>query len=176
MLLLLVPVGFAVYLYILGATHGMLAARYEESGYSGRDDLATASIHLFWQSPLIGVGTSNYNSLIAEEKLYHFNSSPHNEITRAMAEHGMLGIVFFWGFFVVLFIEILQRSKIQRDYSIYFLLLFLLSIVHNGLKTGLQAYILLLAVALPTVKLIKKKKARRSCYNGLPSTAFKTLP
>jgi hypothetical protein len=29
--------------------------------------------------------------------------------------------------------------------------------VHNGLKTGLQCFILLLAVALPTVTYIKKK-------------------
>jgi O-antigen ligase len=155
---LLIPVGFAIYLYILGATNGMLAERYKEPGYSGRDRLAQASIHLFLEHPIIGVGTSNFNALIAEEKLYNFTSGAHNEITRAMAEHGILGILFFWGFFAVLTIEILKRSKLQRDFAIYFLLFFVLTIVHNGLKTGLQSFILLLAVALPTVANTSRKK------------------
>jgi O-antigen ligase len=157
MLFILMPIGFAAYLYILGATNGMLEKRFEQSGYSGRDLLVKASVHLFLQHPLFGVGTSNFNLLIKEENLYDINSGAHNEITRAMAEHGILGIIFFWGFFVVLFFEILQRSKIQRDYSTYFLLLFLLSIIHNGLKSGLQCFILMLAVALPTVTVIKGK-------------------
>ncbi len=167
MLILLVPIGFAIYLYILGATNGMLAERYEEPGYSGRDKLAAASLHLFFQHPLVGVGTSNFNALIEEEGLYEITSGAHNEITRAMAEHGLLGIIFFWGFFIVLFIEILQRSKIQRNFSIYFLVLFLLTIVHNGLKTGLQCFILLLAVALPTVVYTRKKN---------PSPQLSSLP
>ncbi len=151
LLLLLIPVGLAVFIYITNVTNGMVTQRYEEPGYSGRDRLAEAALNLFAQHPLAGVGTSNFNKLISSENLYAFDSGAHNEITRAMAEHGLLGIFTFWGFFIVLFFEINRRSKVQRDYGMYFLVLFLLTIVHNGLKTGLQPFILLLAIATPTI-------------------------
>ena len=90
--------------------------------------------------------------------MYGEESGAHNEFIRVAAEDGILGIITYWMFFIVLFINILSRSKIQREYGIYFLVFFCLVIVHNGLKISLQPLLLTMAVATPTVMVVKKKK------------------
>jgi hypothetical protein len=47
--------------------------------------------------------------------------------------------------------EIWKRREPQRQYALYFLLLFCLIIVHNGLKIGIQPLLIMLAVGTPTL-------------------------
>lgn len=155
---LLVPVGLLVFYYVSTATNGLIEERYEQKGSSGRDELVEAGWNLFTSEPLAGVGTANFNSEIKKRNLYSVESGAHNEFIRIAAEHGILGLITYWGYFIFLFIEILGRKKIQREYAIYFLVLFCLICVHNGLKISLQPLLIVLAVATPTVIKIKKKK------------------
>ena len=157
-LLLVVPVGLLIYYSASETTNGLIEQRYEQEGSSGRDMLVKAGWTIFMSQPLVGVGTGNYNSEIIEQDLYGEESGAHNEFIRVAAEDGILGIITYWMFFIVLFINILSRSKIQREYGIYFLVFFCLVIVHNGLKISLQPLLLTMAVATPTVMVVKKKK------------------
>jgi hypothetical protein len=157
-LLFLVPVGYIIYYYAMNATDGKLEKRYVEKGDSGRSVLAEAGFTLFLQEPLAGVGTGNYGTEILNRKLYSVESGAHNEFVRAAAEHGILGIIFYWGFYATLIFEFLQRKKQQRDMAFYLLLLFSLIIVHNGLKIAAQPYILTIAIATPTLIRVTKKK------------------
>ncbi|MDB5248679.1 MAG: O-antigen ligase family protein [Segetibacter sp.] len=150
-LLVLVPIGLGIYGYVVTQTGGKIVERYEQKGTSNRDVLVNIGFRIFEKHMLFGVGTGNYNTTIVKEKLFKEESGAHNEYVRAAAEHGIFGIFFYWGFHVFLFMEIWARREPQRQYAIYFLLLFFLIIVHNGLKIGIQPLLIMLAVGTPSL-------------------------
>lgn len=154
--ILIAIVGIAVYSYVSSETNGVIEERYGEQGSSGRDLLVKAGMDLFFQEPITGVGTGNFNTEIQKRNLYGEQSGAHNEFVRIAAEHGIIGIITYWGFFIVLFLQVLSRSKKQREYALYFLVLFCLIIVHNGLKISVQPLILMLVVATPSFISVKK--------------------
>lgn len=156
--LILIPAGFIVYTYVVSETNGIIKQRYALEGSSGRDQLVQAGINLFLQEPIAGVGTSNYNKEIKARHLYAEESGAHNEFVRVAAEHGIIGVITYYGFYLFLFFEIMNRRKIQREYAIYFFTLFCLIIVHNGLKISIQPLLLMLVVGTPSFTLVKSKK------------------
>ncbi len=156
--IILVPLAIFIYWYVSNITHGAIQERYAEPGASGRDVLIEIGFKLFNSNPLAGVGTGNFNTEILKEGLYDQESGAHNEFVRVAAEHGILGIITYWGFYIVLFFEILGRTKFKREYAIYFIVFFCLVIVHNGLKIAIQPFIMLLAVATPSLIKVKNKK------------------
>lgn len=161
-LLLLVPVVMLIYNYVSTETGGIIQQRYEEQSTSGRIDLAKAAFTLFSEEPLAGIGTANFVTEIEKQGLFRSQSGAHNEFTRVAAEHGILGIITYWGFYIFLFAEIVRRKKIQRDFAIYFFVLFCLIIVHNGLKISIQPLILMLVVATPSYRVIQKSTNRHT--------------
>ncbi len=156
--LLLIPVGLLISNYVTDKTNGLIVQRYEQEGTSGRNLLIEAGWTLFKSNPLAGIGTGNFNNAVKKFGLYGVESGAHNEFIRVAAEDGILGIVGYGLFYILLFCEILRRNKIQREYAIYFLLFFCLINVHNGLKISLQPLILMLSVATHTFIRVKKKK------------------
>lgn len=154
-LVMLLPLAFIVYDFVSAKTNGLIEARYEQEGTSGREDLLIAAYNLFKEKPLTGVGVGNFNEEILTNKLYNEESGVHNEFARVPAEDGILGLIFYWGFFASMLINIIGRKKIQREYAIYFFVFFCLIIVHNGLKISLQPYLLLLVIATPSFNKIK---------------------
>jgi O-antigen ligase len=155
--LILIPVAVLVYFYLVSTTNGLIVDRYQQEGSSGRDELIRAGWNLFILEPLVGVGTGSFNEEIKGNKLYGAEAGAHDEFIRAAAEHGVLGIISYWGFFVFLFFEILSRKKIQKEFAIYFFAFFCMIAVHNGLKISLQPLLLMLAVATPSLVRIRKK-------------------
>jgi O-antigen ligase len=158
LLLLLIPIGIFIYNYVITTTGGLIADRYEQGGTSGRDRLITAGWELFKTNPLAGIGTGNFNDAVLSTGLYEVESGAHNEFIRVLAEDGVLGIVTYGFFYVLLFYEIFRRKGVQREFAIYFLIFFCLINVHNGLKLSLQPLILTLAVGTPNILRAKKKK------------------
>ncbi|HVX51277.1 MAG TPA: O-antigen ligase family protein [Chitinophagaceae bacterium] len=148
--LLLLPVGYLVYYYTVSTTGGLIIDRYEQSGSSGRDILIKIGFEIFKSEPLAGIGTGNFSKEIVARHLYDVESGAHNEFVRAAAEHGILGILTNWFFYIITFIEILRKKKgIEQQYAIYFFVLFCLIIVHNGLKIALQPLLLTLVFVKP---------------------------
>jgi O-antigen ligase len=156
--LLLIPATVLTYYYVSEQTNGKIAERYEQEGASGRKDLVVAGLRLFVSQPLVGVGTGNYNDEVKKANLYSHEAGAHDEFVRAIAEHGLFGIITYWGFYISLFFEILARKKIHREYALYFLIFFCMITVHNGLKISLQPLLLMLAVATPMATGIRRKK------------------
>lgn len=169
-LFLLLPVGYIVYYYVTTTTGGLIEERFGEEGASGREDLVKAGFEIFMQEPLAGVGTGNFNTQITERGLFSAESGAHNEFVRAAAEHGVMGIIFYWGFYVVIFIELLSRKKEEREMAFYLLIIYCLIIVHNGLKISVQPYILALIIATPSLVRVYKKK-NVSAFSHLPSAS-----
>ncbi|MBS1731239.1 MAG: O-antigen ligase family protein [Bacteroidetes bacterium] len=153
--ILLIPTGLFVYNFVTAKTNGLIEERYKEEGNSGRTYLVEAAWDLFLSHPLAGVGPGNFNTEITKDKLYDQESGAHNEFARAAAEDGILGVITYWGFFLFLFLDIMKRKPIQREYAFYFAVFFCLVIVHNGLKISLQPLLILLAVATPTIRASK---------------------
>jgi O-antigen ligase len=149
--LMVIPIGLFIYSYVVTQTGGKILARYQEEGTSNRDVLVNIGFTIFSENLLIGVGTGNYNTTIVKEKLYPEESGAHNEYVRAAAEHGIIGIFFYWGFYIFLLLEILKRKKLQKQYAMYFFVLFCLIIVHNGLKISIQPILIMLVIATPTL-------------------------
>jgi O-antigen ligase len=156
-LFLLPVVVFLIYTFVIDQTGGKIAERYNQEGSSNRDVLVGIGFELFLRNPVIGVGTGNYNTRIVSEKLFYVESGAHNEFIRAAAEHGIFGIVLYWGFFVVLFFNIRKRPQPQQQFAMYFFALFCLITIHNGLKISLQPMLLLLAVGITSVAQQKNK-------------------
>ncbi|HXL58022.1 MAG TPA: O-antigen ligase family protein [Chitinophagaceae bacterium] len=155
--LLVVPFALLAYYYASEKTHGLIEDRYEQEGSSGRDQLVKAGWALFKQEPLVGVGPANFNTEIDKRNLYGVQSGAHNEFIRVAAEDGILGMVTYWSFFIITFFTIFKRSKLRREYGIYFLIFFCLIVVHNGLKISLQPFLMMLAIATPDIFKVKKK-------------------
>ncbi len=147
--LMLIPVAIIVFNFVVDTTQGKVKERYEEEGSSNRDVLVKIGFEIFKKHPILGVGTSNYATTIFKEKYFEQESGAHNEFVRAAAEHGIVGIFLYWGFFVAMFIHIFKRREPARQFSIYFLTLFCLITVHNGLKIGVQQLLAILAIANP---------------------------
>jgi O-antigen ligase len=147
----LVPVAFFIYSYVVNQTGGKIVERYEQEGTSNRDQLVKIGFKIFLDNPVFGVGTSNYNTTIVKEKLFNQESGAHNEFIRAAAEHGIFGVVFYWGFYILLFLNIIRRKQPQKQYAMYFFVLFCLIMIHNGLKISLQPILIMLAIATPTL-------------------------
>jgi O-antigen ligase len=160
-LLLFIPIALFIYYFVVKKTGGKIVERYEQKGTSNRDVLISVGAELFLRYPLTGVGTGNYNTRIVKEKLFSEQSGAHNEFVRAGAEHGIGGIFFYWGFYLFLFYEIWRRHQLQKQYALYFLALFCLIVIHNGLKISIQPIILMLVIATPSVVF----KKQRNIYN-----------
>jgi O-antigen ligase len=149
--LIMIPVVIVAFNFVVDETGGAILRRYDDKGSSNRDVLVEASFKLFLEHPILGVGTSNFGTAIVKEKLFTQESTAHNEFARAMAEHGIFGIATYWTYFILTFIALFFRKEPQRQYSIYFLALFCLIVVHNGLKISIQHLLLVLAIANPSI-------------------------
>jgi O-antigen ligase len=169
--LFLVPVALFIYSYVVKETGGKIVERYEQEGASSREILVSVGFELFLRNPVTGVGTGNYNTRIVKEKLFFVESGAHNEFVRAAAEHGVIGLVLYWGFFLVLFLNIIRRRQPQQQYAMYFFVLFCLITVHNGLKISLQPFLLMLAIATTSLVYHKKRPVE---LRELPKRALAT--
>jgi glycosyltransferase involved in cell wall biosynthesis len=164
-ILIFIPIAVFVYFYVVNQTGEKIVARYEQEGTSNRDVLVNIGFTIFSQHMIFGVGTGNFNTTILTEKLYSEESGAHNEYVRAAAEHGIIGIFFYWGFYLFLLFEILKRREPQKQYAIYFFALFCLIIVHNGLKIAVQPLVIMLVVATPTLIYHSKKHVYNREYS-----------
>jgi len=155
--LILIPIGIFVFNTLVAETGGALEARYDAKGSSNRDVLVEAAWKVFLENPVFGVGTGNYNTAIVRYGFFSQESTAHNEFARALAEHGVFGWLFYWGFFIALIVVIVGRPEPKRQFSLYFLALFCFITVHNGLKISVQHLLIILAIANPAVTALQKK-------------------
>jgi O-antigen ligase len=149
LLFLLVPVLYLVYTYTVSNTEGLILERYGDTNTSGRNLLVESGIKLFIMRPFNGFGTANFSSALLDNKLYFTESGAHNEFVRTLAEHGLLGAVPYFGFYISLIFEVWQRQEERRQMGIFILVLFFLILVHNALKISIQPLLLLFVIATP---------------------------
>ncbi|MBX2932315.1 MAG: O-antigen ligase family protein [Chitinophagaceae bacterium] len=161
--ILLLPAFYLIYTFAIEQSEGRVITRYEQKGSSNRDILVTIGFYIFSDNPLIGIGTGNYNKYIVQKNYFTVESGVHNEYVRAAAEHGIFGIFTYWGFFIALLINIFKRKKPEREYALYFFVLFFLITIHNGLKIAIQPLMMLLAISIqPTISTYTNRKKTKT--------------
>jgi O-antigen ligase len=165
---LIIPLGIIIYWgvgFVAKVTEGKIIDRYEQEGTSSRDLLIAYGWEMFEENPYIGIGTANYYFEVKKSKYLGSISGAHNEIIRALAEHGFIGGVLWILFFIISILQWRNKKGFYKQISMVLFLVFLASTFHNGLKLALQPMILLIAVASrpsPKFYLNKSNKEQNS--------------
>ena len=146
MIILILAVFTAAWLYSSEQTNGMINKRYanrdaagrlKEDRTSGRSELAVDEYETFLKYPIFGIGVGRNM-----EQRYQRTGElvvSHNEITRMLAEHGALGILGL----TILFLTplILYIDNKYNIYVICFLVYWLLTINHAAMRLAAPAFI-----------------------------------
>ena len=135
-----------VFTYSVSQTGGMIVNRYKgedalgrekASKFSGREELATMELQMFFDNPILGVGVGKNKE--NKEEITGEASASHNEITRMLAEHGFFGIL---SLFILLFYPLFHyffNKKYIFLFSFYFF--WLLTINHAAMRIAAPAFI-----------------------------------
>jgi len=137
---------FAIWSYAILTTDGLITNRYTNKDSLGREkaDVTTgrarlldADLEAFAESPIFGVGVGQIKGYYAET--LDTTIPTHNEISRMLAEHGLLGI------FALLILGITPLvSKFRGRKNIFFfpfILFWLLTILHSSMRIAAPAFI-----------------------------------
>lgn len=133
------------WLYTSFQTGGLIEKRYanqdargrvKESKLSGREEIWDTEIKDFKESPFFGVGVGKAIEMRGD---LGENIASHSEISRTLAEHGMLGIM---ALLIVLFTPLfLFLDNKQHIYMFCFLLFWLLTINHAAMRIAAPAFV-----------------------------------
>lgn len=135
-----------VWTYSSYQTSGLIDKRYanedalgrqKQSKLSGREDLIKTEIQMFVDHPFLGIGVGKNKEY--RQELTGVELATHNEITRMLAEHGLLGVIGL----LILFITPLT---LYLDNKHHFLLLsffafWLLTINHAAMRMAAPAFV-----------------------------------
>ena len=132
-------------------TDGFINLRYANKDHLGRDkeDITTGRGELFINelegfisSPFFGIGSSRAKD--ARIEIEGQGVTSHSEISRILAEHGILGIIIL---VILIFKPFDLRAKNQRNYYFYaFLCFWFATINHSSMRLAAPAFIYALAL------------------------------
>lgn len=140
--------GIVLVIYSADVTNGMLINRYTNKNASGvvkadvsagRAEIFVTEIEGFIENPIfgLGVGGSKYYRL---EELDKFAAS-HNEISRLIAEHGLIGIFVLLMLLAIPIRHILKQPFLAMAFLSSFLIFWFLTINHSAMRIAFPAFI-----------------------------------
>jgi O-antigen ligase len=145
--------GFIVLIWLFSSiqTSGLIVNRYTNRDAAGRlkDDITTGRSELitnellaFYHNPVIGIGVGKGKEY-REEKLGEI-SATHNEVTRLLSEHGLLGLV---AILILILMPIIFWTKFKNNYYfLAFLAFWFLTINHSAMRIALPGFVYGLAL------------------------------
>lgn len=154
MLLKLVVLGTSLFLswtLVSMKTGGLITNRYQGEDASGqlKDDITTGRVELvvtelegFYYNPVIGVGVGQ--ALFFRKEATSIITASHNEISRLLSEHGMLGVT---AILILIFVPILFWLKFRNNYYfLAFMVFWFMTINHSAMRIALPAFVYGLAL------------------------------
>lgn len=127
-------------------TGGLIEKRYANQDAAGREkeELATGRVALisfeleeFISNPFLGVGAGKIKELRFEKE--GRAAASHNEVSRILGEHGMLGII---AFLIIFTVPLLYRIRNRKNIFFYsFYLFWFLTVNHSSMRIAAPAFI-----------------------------------
>ncbi|MDT0676781.1 O-antigen ligase family protein [Autumnicola musiva] len=132
-------------------TRGLIAYRYTNRDASGKleDDITTGRAELiitelqgFYNNPVIGVGVGKAKEFRMEET--GIETASHNEVSRLLSEHGLLGLL---ALLILIFVPVIFWTKFRNNYYfLAFLAFWFLTINHSAMRIALPGFVYGLAL------------------------------
>ena len=138
-----------IWLYTSDITGGMIDNRYSNKNATGiekkdisagRFQLFSAQLENFYESPILGIGVGNgkYKRIESGKRI---TAASHNEMTRLIEEHGLLGILAL----LILLVKPLQNiyfsTNYQRAFLMSFYVFWFLTINHSAMRIAFPAFV-----------------------------------
>lgn len=156
--------GGMLLLRYMGETQGTLAGSADKNLNkitTNRSDIFLEDVELFSEYPLFGVGVGASTYMRNEYKNY----APHVELSRLIAEHGVLGIIIFSLFLLVFFLNKNQApDTISKGLVVAFFFLGFLATFHSATRTYITPLLMgisCVVIKQDALKSIKNKKESR---------------
>lgn len=141
----------AIWMFTSLKTEGLIDKRYANKNAlgvekkdlsTGRNQLVEEEVNWFLDNPFFGIGVGKGTDYRTAK--YGFLYASHNEITRLLAEHGMLGVIALMIlFFTPIFYYMGNKDNI---FLFCFLLFWLLTINHAAMRTAAPSFVYALSV------------------------------
>ncbi|HLP63707.1 O-antigen ligase family protein [Flavobacterium sp.] len=141
----------AIWMFTSVKTEGLIDKRYANKNAmgvekkdlsTGRNQLVEEEVNWFLDNPFFGIGVGKGTDYRTAK--YGFLYASHNEITRLLAEHGMLGVIALMIlFFTPIFYYMGNKDNI---FLFCFLLFWLLTINHAAMRTAAPSFVYALSV------------------------------
>ena len=141
--------GFSIFNYTSELTNEILTYRYQGKNTFGdskkdissnRIFFANEEINIFLDNPFFGAGIGG-SKFIRNEKSYH-KGSTHNELTRLLSEHGLIG-VFLLIFLITTPLKQIYKSRkfTEFSFSLAFFFLWILTINHSAMRLAFPSIV-----------------------------------
>ena len=148
----IILVFLSTWFYTTSQTSGLINKRYanqnaagqeKASQLSGREKIFESEFNAFIDNPIFGVGIGKGVEL-REVETGGMVIASHNEVTRMLAEHGLIGILSL----LILFLTpiFLYLDNKQNIFTICFLSFWFLTINHAAMRTAAPAFIYALSL------------------------------
>ena len=147
----------AVFTWVISTiqTNGFIEKRYTNKNAigqekkditTGRKDLFLLEFEEFINSPFLGVGVGRVKDLRFQKTGIH--AASHNEMSRVVSEHGLLGVL---AFIILLLMPLLLRLQHRANVLFYsFYVFWILTINHSAMRIAAPAFVY--ALSLLTIK------------------------
>jgi hypothetical protein len=141
----------SIWSYTALMTDGLIVKRYtnkdaagqlETDITTGRAELITTELQGFLDHPIIGIGVGKGKGMRSE--LTGMATASHNEVSRLLSEHGLLGL---FAVLILIFVPIIFWTKFKNNYYfLAFLAFWFLTINHSAMRIALPGFVYGLAL------------------------------
>jgi O-antigen ligase len=152
-------IGVTLWGYTSYKTGGMITNRYTNKNTQGieKQDISTGRVKIFLNefkafldNPFFGIGVGG--GKFYRDKTMNNKVASHNEVSRLLGEHGMIGIIVLILLISIPTMHILNQPYLARAFLGAFLLFWFLTINHSAMRIAFPAFIYGLSVVTITFK------------------------
>lgn len=153
--------GASIWGYSSLQTAGLINKRYanedalgrtKKDRLGGREEIMEAEFKIFMDNPVTGVGAGMGKSVRKES--FGMEIASHNEMTRMLSEHGLMGIV---GMLILLVTPfVLYLNNRHHLYILSFYIFWLLTINHAAMRLAAPAFVYALSLLSVQIKIPEK--------------------
>lgn len=139
-----------IWIYSTNVTGGMLENRYlgkntlgeqKSDISSGRLDVFEEQMETFMENPIFGIGVGSGKYLRKEEFDGHMTAASHNEMSRLLEEHGLIGLFSLILLFYAVTINFFRQDLLYKGFVISFAALWFLTINHSAMRIAFPGFI-----------------------------------